>query len=564
MTPWILSVDFGTTNTMASMTVVEDRVRGMGLNELEITVNLVEVEGAHRLASAVFMNKEGQLVVGTAAENQSVFDLARYEPTPKRRLGEAEVLLGERAMSPVELVAAVLKVVADQACSLQGDTRPAGVRLTHPAVWAGPKLQALAQAAQLAGLSPVAFVPEPVAAALHFATTYPVEERRHIAVYDLGGGTFDAAVLERTATGFEVAGPPGGIDPLGGEDFDHRLFHYVGQARLGETSQAWAKLCDPPDQAWRWNAGKFRSEIRQAKEALSSSAVYELFIPGPNVDAQLSQDELKELIRPDVERSVEALIATIAAAGLAPRDLAAVYLTGGSSRIPLVEELVWKGVGFQPLAIDHPKAAVALGAGRWVGEVAAQDRISGTVNWFHDEQGYGYISVPGSEDVFVDVSAIEGDGPRSLKEGQPVEFELIAGPLGPMASSVRRSRETIRIPDDPRRDDDTAQDVSLRDGISARLERVTEVAKDLKEHVDQAGTRVRMRLKDEVRETRNRAAEWYRDRKDERLNRREEGRRKREELSPGSASPHSYCRKCGTLRLPQAEFCNQCGRRFPG
>ncbi len=122
----------------------------------------------------------------------------------KNRLGDqAPVVLGGRPYQVVQLVAALLRTVYDEAVAQMGEP-PTEVRLTHPATWNRPRLNRLLEAAAKASLPNPALVPEPVAAALSYASESGVPEGAHLVVYDLGGGTFDTAVVTRAGGGFEV------------------------------------------------------------------------------------------------------------------------------------------------------------------------------------------------------------------------------------------------------------------------------------------------------------------------------------------------------------------------
>ncbi|MEZ5262528.1 MAG: Hsp70 family protein [Acidimicrobiales bacterium] len=117
----------------------------------------------------------------------------------------------------------------DAAVAQHGGTAPASVRLTHPAIWGRPRIDQLRRAAAEAGLPEVELLTEPVAAAMAYAHAHAVPNGTFLAVYDLGGGTFDAAVAQATAEGFVVVGRPVGEDRLGGELFDELLANAVAE-----------------------------------------------------------------------------------------------------------------------------------------------------------------------------------------------------------------------------------------------------------------------------------------------------------------------------------------------
>jgi hypothetical protein len=219
----------------------------------------------------------------------------------------------------------------------------------------------LEEAARLSGLQNPHFVSEPVAAALHYSEVH-VEVGQFVAVYDLGGGTFDTAVLRRTRDGFEVAGPPGGIADMGGEVFDDRLYRHFGAQLASRDPDTWRLLSNPTDRRWAEENADFRSRIRDTKERLSDDNSAELYVSSFDTDVRLTRAEFEELIRADLQLSVEELARTVADAGIEPEELAAVYLTGGSSRIPLVTTLVHERFKRLPATRGDPKCVVALGA----------------------------------------------------------------------------------------------------------------------------------------------------------------------------------------------------------
>jgi molecular chaperone DnaK len=353
MSRWELGIDFGTSYTVAA--VAKDG---------HVSTVDVESNGRSRLPSSVFLSLDGEILVGTAAQHQAVFAPERYEPTPKRVLGEGELFLGDRVVPVSELAAAVLKKVFREACRQEGETVPAAVRITHPADWNDSRKAVLKEAIAKAGMPEYELVAEPVAAAVRIslAATQPGQT---IAVYDFGGGTFDAAVLRRTPNGFEIAGPPAGRDPLGGEDIDVRIVNYLGEVLGDEYPEDWPKLVNPPDVAWRHKGSELREEVQRAKETLSDVGVCQLWVPGIERDIQLTRPELEELIASDIEATVECLERALEDAKVTPEQVAGIYLVGGSSRIPLVGSTIYRRLGVKPAVQDNPKSVVALGAAAW-------------------------------------------------------------------------------------------------------------------------------------------------------------------------------------------------------
>lgn len=349
MTAWTLGIDFGTTYTVAAV-----------IHDGETLLVDVEADGSCRMPSAVVVDDDGGLTVGRAALHQATFTPERFDPTPKRWVGQPELLLGDGARDVTEVLAAVLSRVFVEAVKVAGGTNPQRTALTHPAEWAGTRRGVLLDAAHRAGIRHVDLVPEPVAAAARIAglRTQPGE---YVAVYDFGGGTFDAAVLLREAHGFVLAGPPGGLDPLGGDDIDRRIIQYLATTPVG-ADERWQALMVAPDEASLRASMQLREEVRRAKEQLSRKTVWQLWIPVLERRVQLSRDELVSLIQSDVDRTLDILEDTVVAAGVTPRQLSGIFLVGGSSRIPYVADQVWRRFGVTPGVQDDPKTVVALGA----------------------------------------------------------------------------------------------------------------------------------------------------------------------------------------------------------
>jgi molecular chaperone DnaK len=350
---WQLGIDFGTSYTVAAIST-----------DSATTVLEIESNGQTRMPSSVFVTEDGEILVGSAAQHQAVFAPERYEATPKRCLTEGEIFLGDDLVPVVNLIAGVLRRVYVEACRQRGETLPAAVRLTHPAEWGQGRLDLLLEAAQRAGLPEVVLVPEPVAAAVWIAGT-ATEVGELVAVYDFGGGTFDAAVLRRVGTAFEVAGPPAGRDPLGGEDIDRHIIEHIGRIVSEQSPEEWRLLLDPPDVNWRRRAAAFRMEVQRAKETLSEVNACQLWLPGLERELQLTRGELEGLISADLDLCTDTLLTALDDAGVTPEQLHGLYLVGGSSRIPLVAQTLWRRLGVRPSVQDSPKSVVALGAARW-------------------------------------------------------------------------------------------------------------------------------------------------------------------------------------------------------
>ncbi len=280
------------------------------------------------------------------------------------------MLLGDRVVPVVDLIAAVLRTVGTEVRRQLGGAAPDQVRLTHPAQWGATRQNTLVTAARSAGLGThLVLLPEPVAAAAQF-TQLPgrtLPPGGSVAIYDLGGGTFDIAVVgrapENTRTGAEFhVLAEGGLPDLGGLDFDQAVLDHVGRVTSSVDPGRWQQILRPTDAAGRRSARALAEDVRAAKETLSRYPQTDVALPDPFADAHLTRPEFEALIRPDLLRSIEVLSSTLRTAGVAPDRLTGIFLVGGSSRIPLVAKLIQEQLGVTPVALDQPETAVALGA----------------------------------------------------------------------------------------------------------------------------------------------------------------------------------------------------------
>jgi actin-like ATPase involved in cell morphogenesis len=345
-----LGIDLGTTYTAAAVCRSNDRAQS---DPESVTLGTRSAT----VASVLYLAEDGSVLVGEAAERRALTDPDRVVREFKRRIGdETPLIVGGRPYQAHDLAAKLVRWVVDRVAEREGG--PASrVALTHPASWGPHKKQLLEGALTRIGLR-VTFLAEPQAAAVHYASAERVESGSTVAVYDLGGGTFDAAVVRKNGS-WTLLGQPEGIERLGGVDFDEAVFTHVKEG-LG---RALDKL-DPADESVVAAVARLRRECTEAKEALSADTevTIPVLLPELRTQARLTRGEFESMIRPALEDTVEALRRAVSSAGLAPPDLTAVLLVGGSSRIPLVAQLVSAELG-RPVAVDaDPKNAIAFGA----------------------------------------------------------------------------------------------------------------------------------------------------------------------------------------------------------
>jgi type VII secretion-associated protein (TIGR03931 family) len=373
-----VAVDFGT-----SSTCVVASVNGRD-------PQVVVIDGQPLMSSAVFAAADGTLFVGQEAERQAAVDPSRYEPNPKRRIDEGELLLGDSVLRVTDVVRAVLGRAVAEARRLAGEAEVDLLVLTHPADWGAIRTRLLRQAA--GGLArEVALVPEPVAAAVYHAATFAPQDVTNdrtvefsgrpgdaLAVLDLGGGTVDVSVVRRLPpdTARDRAGRPqrGGFQVLatrgdpafGGADIDQALLEHVGELVAGAEQDAWRQLVEGRELVDRRRRRVLRQDVRGAKETLSRHAYTDVPMPPPFADAHVTREDLERLIAAPLGRAVELTVTAIGDAGLRPKQLTAIFLVGGSSRIPMISRLVHERTGVVPTSLDQPETVVARGALRAV------------------------------------------------------------------------------------------------------------------------------------------------------------------------------------------------------
>jgi streptogramin lyase/actin-like ATPase involved in cell morphogenesis len=314
------------------------------------------------IPSVVYLGTGDDVVVGEAAVRRATTDPNRVAREFKRRIGDpVPVVVGGAPMSADALTGILLRAVVDQVTSLEVG-QPDHAVVTHPANWGPFKTDLLHQAIRMSGLDqrcPTSLLSEPEAAAVHYAANERLEPGQIVAVYDLGGGTFDAAVLRRTPEGWEMLGPAEGIERLGGIDFDEAIFHHVDEALDGKVT-----ALDPTDAAAVTAVAQLRRDCIEAKEALSTDTAVSVAVALPNVhtEVRLTRAEFEDMLRPALTSSVEALGRALGSANVQSTDLHSVLLVGGSSRIPLVGQVVAERLRVPVAADAHPKHSVALGA----------------------------------------------------------------------------------------------------------------------------------------------------------------------------------------------------------
>ena len=367
----VIGIDLGTTNSCVA--VMEGS-----------TPKVIEnAEGARTTPSMVAFAKDGERLVGQPAKRQAVtnpgdtvfavkrligrrFDdpltqkdmgLVPYKIT-KGGNGDAWVNAGNKDYSPSEISAFILQKMKETAESYLGETVTQAV-ITVPAYFNDAQRQATKDAGKIAGLEVLRIINEPTAAALAYGMDK--QDGKVIAVYDLGGGTFDVSVLELGDGVFEVKSTNGDTF-LGGEDFDAKIVEYLADGF--KKSEGIDLRGD------RLALQRLKEAAEKAKIELSSAQTTEVNLPFITADATGPKHLVKSISRADLENLVEDLIKrtlepckkALADAGLKTSDIAEVVLVGGMTRMPKVREVVKQFFGKEPNTGVNPDEVVALGA----------------------------------------------------------------------------------------------------------------------------------------------------------------------------------------------------------
>ncbi|GBF17579.1 chaperone protein DnaK [Rhodococcus sp. Br-6] len=348
---WSLAVDFGTSNTAAAHT---DAIGGT-ISTLPLSHH------GNLLPSAVFVESPDAIVVGEVALNRAETNPGAFLASPKRVIGHGMLSLNGYDLDPALPIAAILNAVLARAVAAHDGQPPARLVLTHPEGWSPQEIQVLLSAAGRLGFTGdrVTTVSEPRAAAHFYTRTDTIAAGDTIAVFDFGGGTLDIAVLTATATGGFTVIAARGDNGLGGKNLDAIIRRWVDQ----ELRESNPELLDYLRREAPVNVLRgLEDSIRRAKELLSEapSATITVAAPGQQETLSLTRDEFDDLIAAEIDRAVSLTQATLADAGITGGDLKALYLTGGSSRIPLVHQRL---AALGPIAtLDDPKTVVARGA----------------------------------------------------------------------------------------------------------------------------------------------------------------------------------------------------------
>ncbi|PWB80803.1 MAG: molecular chaperone DnaK [Candidatus Methylomirabilota bacterium] len=367
--PKVLGIDLGTTNSV------------MAVMEAGDPVVVPNAEGGRTTPSVVAFSKEGERLVGQVAKRQAttnpentIFSIKRFmgrryeEVSQEIKLvpykvvragnGDASVEARSKGYSPPQISAMILQKMKTDAEAFLGEKITQAV-ITVPAYFNDSQRQATKDAGKIAGLEVLRIVNEPTAASLAYGLDKKKDEK--IAVYDLGGGTFDISILELGEGVFEVKSTNGDTH-LGGDDFDERIISYLVEEFKKDQGIDLRKD--------RMALQRLKEAAEKAKCELSTVLETEINLPFITADAsgpkhlgiKLTRAKLEQLVEDLVQRSVGPCRQALKDAGLDPRDIDEVVLVGGQTRMPKVQALVRELFGKEPHKGVNPDEVVAVGA----------------------------------------------------------------------------------------------------------------------------------------------------------------------------------------------------------
>src|ERR1700724_2563484 len=365
-----VGIDLGTTNSVVAAT--------MEGGQAEVIPNS---EGARTTPSVVAFTEDGQRLVGQVAKRQAILNPEATIYSAKRFIGrrwgevdeEAKIVsykvvkgpndtvrfeIRGKQFSPEEISALVLRKLAEDAAKFLGERVTEAV-ITVPAYFNDAQRQATKDAGKIAGLEVLRIINEPTAASLAYGLDKKKDER--IAVYDLGGGTFDISILELGDGVFEVKSTNGDTH-LGGDDFDQRIINWLADEFRKEQGIDLRQD--------RMALQRLKEASEKAKKELSSSMQTEINLPFITADASgpkhlnvtLTRSRLEQLVEDLIEKSRGPVVKALADASVRPGDINEVVLVGGQTRMPAVQTLVRRIFDREPHRGVNADEVVAVGA----------------------------------------------------------------------------------------------------------------------------------------------------------------------------------------------------------
>ncbi len=366
-----IGIDLGTTNSV---------IATMEGSDIKV---IPSAEGPTTVPSVVAWTREGEVIVGIPAKRQAIVNAENTVYSIKRFMGRSfdeaqeeakrvpyKVVRGPhddarvyipaagKEFSPPEISSFILKKLVKDAEAYLGE-KITDVVITVPAYFNDAQRQATKAAGEIAGLNVLRIINEPTAAALAYG--FEKKKKARVAIYDLGGGTFDISVLEIGDEVIEVKST-GGDTHLGGDDFDQEIINWLVEEFKRETGIDLSKD--------KMALQRLKEAAENAKKELSSKLETEINLPfiaadstGPkHLVRKLTRSQFERMIERYINRTIEIIDRVIRDGGFKPRDIDEVILVGGSTRIPKVQEELKSFFGKEPMRGINPDEVVAVGA----------------------------------------------------------------------------------------------------------------------------------------------------------------------------------------------------------
>src|SRR3989440_633616 len=475
----IIGIDLGTTNSVVAVMEGGD------------PVVIPNAEGGRTTPSVVAFTKDGERLVGQVAKRQAVtnpqntiFSIKRFMG---RRMGEvveetkrvpykvmegpnglASVEIQGKRYTPPEISAMILQKMKQTAEDYLGHKVEKAV-ITVPAYFNDSQRQATKDAGKIAGLDVVRIINEPTASALAYGLDKKKEEK--IAVYDLGGGTYDISVLELAEGVFEVKSTNGDTH-LGGDDFDARIMEWL----VGEFKRDQGIDLSKDPMALQ----RLKEAAEKAKMELSTVMQTEINLPfitadqsGPkHLNLTLTRAKLEQLVDDLVKRTIPPMEQALKDAGLKPTEIDEVILVGGQTRMPKVQEIVKSFFGKEPHKGVNPDEVVAIGAAIQGGVLAGEVKDVLQIEVTFDIDANGILHVSAKD--------------KATGKEQKIRIEASSGLADKEIDKMVKDAEAHAAEDKRRRDD-----IERRNRLDSL---VYEVEKNTKEWVDKLDASLKGRL----------------------------------------------------------------------
>ncbi|MFK5969416.1 MAG: Hsp70 family protein [Candidatus Marithrix sp.] len=355
----IVGIDLGTTNS--EIAIVENG-----------KVTIIEDSGRKILPSFVGISDNNEILVGESAKNQYILYPEKTIKSIKRKMGEEDrIEMAEKLYTPQEISAIILKRLKNLAEKYINKSISKAV-ITVPAYFSDAQRQATREAGEIAGLEVVRMINEPTAAAL----SYETENKKHILVYDLGGGTFDVSIVNIEDGVVEVVASHGN-NKLGGDDFDQKIADHIVEyiqnqftVDIRESRKAMARINRAAETAKRMLSD-------QPFTLIEEEYLYEYKGKSINLSLELARNDYEEMIVDYIDETLEAVHVALNGANLTVADIDEILLVGGSTRTPIVSKRLYQEFQKQPRIEVDPDLCVAAGAAIQAAIIAGQE-ISGS------------------------------------------------------------------------------------------------------------------------------------------------------------------------------------------